>query len=458
MKLLVTDIVNATGAKILQKGSAEAVTGVSIDTRTIKNGDLYLAIKGSHFDGHDFIDQAIEKGSTCVVSEKPVSQKSVTLLQVNDSVKALGDIAADYRKKHKTTIVAVTGSNGKSTTKEMIYSALSSTRKVVKTEGNFNNLIGLPLQVLRLTDQYDVAVFEMGMNAPGEIKRLAEIASPDVGLITNVNPAHLEKLHTVENVAKAKGELFEGMRKDGTIIINAEDPWAVKLGNAYPGNKIRFGMQNDCDVQFGRLMSEGLDKTDMTFYVKGREYAMRLPVPGVHNVMNALSAIAVGVALKIQVTMMITGIEHFTAMKMRMERIQLLNGVQLINDCYNANPSSMFAALRTIGSAKRAGRFIAVLGDMLELGDSAIEKHRELGVNAAKFGVSKLFTVGNHAKDVETGAFSNGLKSVVVEKDVESLKKTILNEVKTGDIVLVKGSRGMKMEQVVEYLKNEIGV
>lgn len=464
MRMLFNEIERVTRASVLSRGREELVTSVCIDSRSIRPGDLFIAIKGPHFDGHDFIDDAVRKGAIGVVMGRgPLhgrQWKDVWALQVNDTVEALGDIAAAWRKKCDIVCIGITGSNGKSTTKEMIAAGLASFRKVIKTDGNFNNLIGLPLQVLRDLDNYEVAVLEMGMNAKGEIRRLTEIASPDIGVITNVNPAHLEKLHTVENVAMAKGELFETMRQDGTVIINSEDPWCMELGRRYGGKRITFGMQNDCDVRFGRMMSEGLERTDLTFYVKGREYSMRLPVPGVHNVMNALAAISVGVALKIAIPIMITGIERFSAMKMRMERIQLPNGVQVVCDCYNANPSSMLAALRTVSVAKRAGRFIAVLGEMLELGESAAEKHRELGENAAGFGVNKLFVIGEHARDVVAGAVSKGMAAcdAVAIPDMDRMKREVLSEIRTGDVVLIKGSRGMKMEEIAEHLKGETGV
>jgi UDP-N-acetylmuramoyl-tripeptide--D-alanyl-D-alanine ligase len=471
MKITIDEIIKACGAVAAQKGELAQITGVSIDTRALKAGDLFIAIKGAHFDGHDFIDEAVKKGACGIVR----SQKSDVgrrtsdirhqasdfwILEVNDTVQALGDVASCWRAKVKCTVIAVTGSNGKSTTKEMIAGALSATRKTIKTEGNFNNLIGLPLQVMRIEPETEIAVLEMGMNAKGEIKSLTEICKPSIGLITNVNPAHLEKLHTVENVALAKGELFEAMASNGTIVINAEDPWAVNLGKKYKGNKISFGMQNSCDVRFGRMVSEGLDKTDLTFYAEGREYSIVLPAPGVHNVMNALAAIATGIAAGATADSMIPGLEKFAKMKMRMERVQLINGVQLVNDSYNANPSSMYAALRTVSGAKRAGRFIAVFGDMLELGESSSEKHSELGRNAASFGVAKLFLTGKYAKDVADGAGKNGLShaNIVVAADIEELKQSIISEIKTGDIVLVKGSRGMRMEQIVEYLKDNVGV
>ena len=460
MKITVQEIAKVANADVIQNGSVAEITSVSIDTRTLKAGDLFIAIKGPHFDGHEFMNEAISKGACGIVqSEKRKAQSGgIWEIAVDDTTHALGDIAACWRKKVFPLCIAVTGSNGKSTTKEMIASSFSATRRVIKTEGNFNNLIGLPLQVLKLEPSHEVAIFEMGMSAEREIKRLTEIAMPDIGLITNINPAHLEKLHTVENVARAKGELFTAMRKDGTAVVNAEDPWAVELGKSYSGKKITYGMQNDCDVRFGRMISENLDKTDLTFYVGGREYAARLPVPGVHNVMNALAAVAVGVAAGVKVITMIPGLESFSAMRMRMEHVQLLNGIQLVNDSYNANPSSMYAALRTVGAAKKAGRFIAVLGEMLGLGEVASEKHRELGTAAAEFGVSRLFVTGEHASDVKEGAASKGLKDASVLGDIEKLKKAVLDEIRTGDVVLIKGSRGMQMERVAEYLKNKVGV
>lgn len=463
MKLDIQEIISAAGAKVVKEGPVREITGVSTDTRTLLPKDLFVAIKGPHFDGHDFINDAIQKGASGVVVSREASfmKREAWTLQVADTIHALGDIAACWRKKIAyTTVIAVTGSNGKSTTKEMIATALSDARKVIKTEGNFNNLIGLPLQIMRILPEHEVAVLEMGMNAPGEIKRLTEIANPDVGIITNVNPAHLERLHTIENVACAKGELFETMRSDGTVVINAEDPWVVKLGNKYSGKKITFGMQNGCDVQFGRMTTEGLKDVSLTFYARGgREYAMCLPWPGWHNAMNALAAIAVGVSQGVAVTVMISQLEHFKpTMKMRMERVQLLNGVQLINDTYNANPASMQAALRTVSAAKRSGRFIAVFGDMLELGEAAELKHKELGEMSSDAGVFKLFVFGEYAGAVSDGAKAKGLSNVQIFDDVNILSKDLKSEIKTGDVVLVKGSRGMKMERVVEYLKNEIGI
>jgi UDP-N-acetylmuramoyl-tripeptide--D-alanyl-D-alanine ligase len=462
MKLTFDEIIKATGADVTQRGASSVVASVSIDTRTIKAGDVFVAIRGPHFDGHEFINDAIEKGACGIVAsgQWPVDSKAATwILRVKDTVQALGDIAHAWRRKTFSKVVAVTGSNGKSTTKEMIAQGLMRTKRVVKTEGNFNNLIGLPLQVMRILPEHEVAVLEMGMNAEGEIRRLAKITDPDIGIITNVNPAHLELLHTVENVAKAKGELFETMKKGSIIVVNMEDPLVVRLAGSFEGKKVGFGMQDGCDVRFGRLISEGLSESHLVFYAGGKEYSMRLPIPGVHNVMNALAALAAGMALSVDPKDMIGGLEAFVPMKMRMERVQLLNGVQVVNDSYNANPSSMQAAFRTVSSVKRAGRFIAVVGDMLELGDAAGREHFELGAVAAVSGASKLFVAGSFAQDVLKGAESKGMKpqDIMTVKDSASLKEAVLKEIRTGDVVLVKGSRGMKMEVIVEYLKNEIG-
>jgi len=377
-----------------------------------------------------------------------------------DPVTALGDIAAFWRQKFKIPCVGITGSNGKTTTKEMIAAALASLGPVLKTSGNFNNLIGLPLTVFEWSAKDKVAILEMGMNAVGEIEKLTKIADPDVGLITNVSPAHLELLHNIENVAKAKGELFENMRDDGVIVVNLEDPWVKKLSKHYCGKKYTFGMQNEADVRFGRLESKGLESTDMTFYIKEKEYQMHLKVAGTHNVMNALAAIAVAQVLGVPAEDAIKGMERFEPLSMRMEKVQLAKGIQLINDSYNANPLSVKEALRIISGAKKAGRFVAVLGDMLELGESAARYHRDIGRTAANYKVDKIFAYGPHAKHVLEGANTGGMNSGRIEtfSDMKELKNAVINFVSTGDIVLVKGSRGMQMERVADFLKDEVGV
>lgn len=465
MSLALNEVCSAMGARVVSRGVDRPLAGVSIDSRTIQAGEWFVAIPGPHFDGHHFIAAALAKGAAGLVVQRPVAdlpkEAGSWVLQVTDTIAALGALAARWRAIYAAIpAVAITGSNGKSTTKEMIASVVGARGPVLKTEGNFNNLIGLPLSLFRWTPTHRTAVLELGMSAAGEIAALTTILQPDVGLITNVTVAHLETLQSIDNVAAAKGELFATMRRDGTIIVNAEDPWVRAAAEAYPGRRITCGMGNQCDVRFGRMESPDLATTHLTLYVQGRECAVTLPVPGTHNVMNAMAATAVGLALEIAVDEIMARLPHFTPMKMRMERVQLENGVQVINDSYNANPESMQMALRTVAAAKRAGRFMAVLGDMLELGPATVDRHRELGERAVRAGVDRLFVMGAQARAVADGARGAGLPEVAlcVAPQIDALQAAVAAEARSGDIVLVKGSRGMQMERVVEFLKQQFGV
>lgn len=460
MNLTLDDVLKATGGTLKSKGPAIEFKGVCIDSRIVRPGEVFVAIKGAHFDGNNFVGDAVEKGAPAVITASPAPVPGgVSMVEVKDTVDALGDLASWWRNRFKAPCVAITGSNGKSTTKEMAAAIASCRGSVLKTEGNYNNLIGLPLTVFRWEKEHDVAVLEMGMNASGEIRRLTKVACPDIGLITNITAAHLEKLHSVEGVAQAKGELFEAMDSRSIAIINDEDPWVKKLGAKFKGRKITFGMQNTSDVKFLHMDSRGLDDTELAFGVGGREYKIKVPLPGTHNVMNALGAIAIGLALGIEVNEMLDRLAGFHPMAMRFERVQLSNGVCLVNDSYNANPQSMRAAFRTVGAARRAGRFIAVLGDMLELGEQSAALHRETGAAAVESGVQVLFVFGSFAPEFSKGAQGKGMKKTEVREyeDIAALEKAVEKEIRAGDVLLVKGSRGMRMERIVEYLKHNVG-
>jgi UDP-N-acetylmuramoyl-tripeptide--D-alanyl-D-alanine ligase len=398
-QMTIDEIKKATGGEIICRGKIDAATGVCIDSRIVSENKLFFAIKGPHFDGHDFVTDAKKKGASTIIIEKKVENlDGVNVVLVKDTVKALGDLASWWRMKFKVPCIAITGSNGKTTTKEMIASIVGQSSQVLKTEGNFNNLIGLPLTLFRWEEKHQVAVIEMGMNALGEIKRLTQICKPNVGIITNVTAAHLEKLGTIEKVAEAKGELFQNMSSNGVIAVNNEDPLVSELSKQYKGKKITFGMKNDSDIRFGYMESQGLDGSSLILFINGEEKRVILPVPGIHNVMNAMAATAVACALGIGSDDIIKGLQEFKPLAMRMERMQLANGVQLINDCYNANPTSMREAFRTVSGFKRAGRFIAMLGDMFELGESATELHLQVGKNAAEYGVDKLLESAPHIR------------------------------------------------------------
>ncbi len=460
MKFTLSDIAKATRGNIAGGDARASFSSISIDTRKIARGELFVAISGAHFDGHEFLGDALAAGAAGAIVRRGSSVPAgMAALEVDDTTQALGDIAAWWRGRFSVPCVAVSGSNGKSTTKEMIAAVAGVLGPVLKTEGNFNNLIGLPLTIFRWDDSHRAAILEMGMNAPGEIRQLAGISRPDVGIITNVTAAHLEKLHTVETVARAKGELFEVMDGRGVAVVNVEDRWVREMAKQHTGQKITFGMQNDCDVRFMHMDTNGLDGISMTFFADGREINARLPVPGAHNVMNALAAVAVGQALGIDPAVAAERLSAFKPMAMRFERVQLASGARVVNDSYNANPESMRAAFRTVGAAKRAGRFVAAIGDMLELGGASADLHRQLGEDAVRMGVEFLFVVGDFADQVAEGAQAAGLPaSRIVEcDDVDELSREVETELKAGDVLLVKGSRGMKMERVVEHLKTEIG-
>lgn len=460
MNFKISDIVKATGGKLACGSASTICVGLNIDSRKAAKGELFVAIKGAHFDGHEFLEEVKKLGVNAALVESGKNYpKDIATVEVPDTQKALGDIAAWWRSKFNIPRVAITGSNGKSTTKEMTAAVVLGLGNVLKTEGNFNNLIGLPLTVFRMDSSCRVAILEMGMNAPGEISRLTQIASPTVGLITNITAAHLEKLHTVEAVACAKGELFDTMDKDAIAVVNGEDRFVREMGFKKK-RRIVFGMQNDADVKFLHMEMTNLDSIGLNLSVMGKEYKVRLPVPGAHNVMNALAAISVGVALGIDTKSALERLENFHPMAMRLERVQLANGVRLVNDSYNANPESMKAALRTVGAAKRSGRFIAVLGDMLELGTQSASLHREVGEAAGQLGVTKLYVVGNFAADLADGAKNGGLdkSSIIICSDVNEIGANLEGEVASGDVILVKGSRGMKMERIVDHLKNQIGM
>ena len=460
MMFCLEDIARATGGTASGEGRA-SLDGISIDTRTMRRGQLFVAIRGAHFDSHDFLDKALAAGASALLVRRGAKVPGgAPHVVVEDTERALGDIAAWWRLRFAMPRVAITGSNGKSTTKEMASAIAGAMGPVLKTEGNFNNLIGLPLTVFRMDSSHRVAILEMGMNAPGEIKRLTEIADPDVGIITNVTAAHLERLHTVDTVAKAKGELFDAMREDAVAVVNGEDRRVRELGRSRRGRTVVFGMQNDFDVRFLHMETTGLESMDLKISVLGRELDVKLPVPGAHNVMNALAAVGIAVALGIDPAEAADRLSRFKPMAMRMERIQLANGARVVNDSYNANPESMKAAFRTVGSAKRAGRFLAALGDMLELGDSSAELHRQVGEAAAQMGVSRLYLVGDFSGDTASGASGGGLpiSDIIICGGIDEMLEKVEAEMGAGDVLLVKGSRGMKMERLVDHLKSSIGM
>ncbi|WAC06491.1 MAG: UDP-N-acetylmuramoyl-tripeptide--D-alanyl-D-alanine ligase [Thermodesulfobacteriota bacterium] len=446
----------------LKRGNPETeYLGISTDSRTIKPGEIFLALKGDTFDGHDFISEVINKGALGVVlqSGRLISQgkKDFIVIEVNDTLYALGECAAHYRRLYGIPLVAVTGSNGKTTTKEMIAAILSTKRRVLKNQGNFNNLIGLPLSLLKLSSAHDVGVFELGMNRRGEIARLVEIAHPTVGVVTNVGPVHLEYLKTIDEVAEAKGELFQNLPSEATAIFNQDDPRIQNLSSRFSGKKITIGMKNPGDVTASNIVPLGADGMRFNLVIREKTLPVFLPMIGAHNVMNALAAAGAVTALGEEPAMIPEGLKNFRNLKLRQQLITLPEGITIINDTYNANPVSMKKALETFSLLQGSSRGIIILGDMLELGSHAAALHRELGREVAKMGVSLLLIMGKFSSDVREGALSGGLPStfIYIGKNHQHLIDFLRGVLKPGDLVLVKGSRGMAMEKVVEGLMRE---
>ena len=462
MILTIEEVLKATGGKLLQGKESAFFQGISTDSRTVAEGELFIALKGSRFDGHHYALEALKKKAGGVLIEEERvgdirwnGHRSKAVIAVKDTLSALGDIAQNWRRKYPTPVVALTGSNGKTTTKEMIANCLETTFPVLKTRGNLNNLIGLPLTLLTLSEKERVVVLEMGMNVPGEVRRLTEIAEPNVGLITNIQKVHLEGMRSLERLKEEKGELFRKMRRDGTIIVNQDDPRVVDLASAYPGQKITFGIEHAAEVMAKEIWLRGEEGTSFTLILEGEAIEIHLRLLGRHFVANALSAVAVACLFGVEIKQAKEALEDFRPFAMRMEIVPLKGGMTLINDAYNANPNSMELALETLVEVKGKGRAIAVLGDMLELGEFATEAHQQLGQKVSELSIDFLLTLGEEAAALVESAIRHKFpleRTKVVESHSEAA--SILREmVRDGDWILVKGSRGMAMEKIVEALK-----
>ncbi len=461
MIITIEEILRATGGKLLQGEEKAFFQGISKDSRTVGEGELFIALKGPRFDGHHFALKALEQRAGGVVIEEDRAgdirwngYRPKAVIAVKDTLRALGDLARDRRRRYRTPVVALTGSNGKTTTKEMIAACLETTFPILKTRENLNNLIGLPFTLLNLTEKERVVILEMGMNVPGEIRRLTEIAEPDVGLITNIQRVHLEGMGSLERVKEEKGELFRRMRRDGTILVNQNDPYVIDLASEFSGQKITFGMEKSADVMAKEIRLRGAVGTSFHLILEGEETEIILPLLGRHFVPDALSAIAVASLFGIEVKKVKEALERFRPFPMRMETIHLEGGKTLINDAYNANPRSMELALETLAEMKGEGRAIAVLGDMLELGDFTEEAHQQIGEKVKELSIDLLLTMGEKAPLVVESAIRQGFepkRTRVVESHSEAI--LILKEViQEGDWILVKGSRRMAMEKIVEGL------
>jgi UDP-N-acetylmuramoyl-tripeptide--D-alanyl-D-alanine ligase len=457
------EILAATGGKITQDSGKKRFGEIVTDSTKIKNGSVFIALKGERHDGHRFVADAVLRGAACVIIHRPLGGKilgGATAVRVGDTLRALGDLAHYRREQIAPKVLAITGSNGKTTTKEMVAAILEEARldgkpargKVLKTEGNFNNLVGLPLTLLRLRNKDRVAVVELGTNRPGEIQRLAEIADPDVGIVTSVAAAHLEGLNSLAGVAREKGALYRNVRPGGAIAVNLDDPWVSKLATRFKGKKITYGEHGQVRAQSRRM--RGTTGMQFVLHAHRQRCSVQLNYLGHHNVVNALGAAALALGTGVRLGAIRRGLQTARPFSMRMQ-IEEWNGIGIINDAYNANPASMKAALQTLVEIDCHGNRIAVLGDMFELGKQSTKEHRQLGKTAAGVNIDALYLLGKLAVEVRKGAVLAGMgtEKIIIGKDHADLASQLRNRLKSGDWLLFKGSRGMRMERVLHELR-----
>ena len=452
----IAEIIEATNGKLTHGDPRTRTTGLTTDTRTLKKGEVFIALTGPNFNGHAFVPRAFALGAAAAIvgPEFDVLPGSGVTIQVKDTLRAYGDLAAYHRSLFDIPIIAITGSNGKSTTKEMTAAILRTRGLVLKTKGNLNNLIGMPRTLLELNARHQAAVLELGMSEPGEIARLTEIAKPTVGVVTNVAPAHLLDLQDLAGVARAKEELYQGLPSGATAVINRDNPMTSAMEKRIEHLKITFGRTSGCDIQAMTEISVSLDGTNCLTLVQKVPVTVEIPHIGPHHVDNAMAAMAASLALGIEPVKMAQGLRNCPLMDSRTSLQDGHRGTILLDDSYNANPGSVKAALATLLAIRGPGRPMAVLGDMLELGSRSEELHLEIGQAAARAHLAFLVTMGPESLAIARGAVEAGMDADLV-KSVETAEEAttaISAALRPGDRILIKGSRGMRLERVTRQL------
>ncbi|MDI6791840.1 MAG: UDP-N-acetylmuramoyl-tripeptide--D-alanyl-D-alanine ligase [bacterium] len=456
----ITDLLKAVQGELIAGSGRAEIKAIGTDTRCMSPGETFIALKGENYDGHRFVKEALARGSQGIIISDPEAASGIQnqmrqdqfLVKVKDTTLALGKIGRFCRNRYDMPVVAITGSNGKTTTKDMLASILGQERRVVKSEANFNNQIGVPLTLFKISKETEGVVLELGTNHPGEIAYLAEMSSPSHGIITNIGEAHLEYFKTKEGVAKAKAELLENLGGEGTAILNGDDHYLARMAKDFQGRLITFGFEEGNWIR-------AVDIREYPGKVEGKligpvEIEISLPLPGRHNIYNALGAAAAGLILGIKPESVKEGLAGASLAKYRMEILEL-GSVIVIGDCYNANPSSMRVAIDTLVGLPRRGRKVLVMGDMLELGGDGEMLHRQIGRYLVAAGCDFLVTVGELAAIAAGEAVAVGMKAKNVlslscnEEATDRLQKIL----KDDDTVLIKGSRKIKMEEILTALK-----
>jgi UDP-N-acetylmuramoyl-tripeptide--D-alanyl-D-alanine ligase len=455
--LTVSDIAEITGGRIIGFPEGE-VFGISTDSRSVTEGELFIPLRGEHFDGHDYITTVAGQGIGAVLAEESWLKShtvpdSLTCIAVNNTLRGLGDIAAACRNRYDIPVVGITGSNGKTTCKEMLATILEQIGPGLRTAGNLNNLIGLPQMIFRLQPEHGWAVLEMGMSEPGEIDRLAEIAAPQIGVVLNAFPAHLESMGNIENVAQAKGELLLRLQPDGCAIVNADDPLIARCPSPAGVRRITFGL-GPAEIRASNIQLHGINGQSFILHIGDLQLPVKVAAFGRHNIYNALAAAAAASALGMTPEIIANGLGLFRPYDKRFN-LERTGDINLIDDSYNANPASMGAALATLADLKGNQTAFVALGDMLELGSNEAELHRMVGVQAAQV-ADRLYLFGSLSSYYAEGAVSAGMpkEAVIQGLSHDEIAADILRDAEDGDFVLLKGSRGMRMDNVADKIRN----
>ena len=459
------DVLKATAGILVSGKQENTFYGISTDSRQVSKGNLFIALKGEKFDGHDFVRKALDQGAASILmqDEEKINQalvdKAIAVIKVADTLTALGDLAHEWRKMFFSPVIGLTGSSGKTTTKEMMAAVIGRKKNILKTEGNLNNLIGLPQTIFRLTGEHELVILEMGTNARGEIKRLTQIAMPDIGLITNVGPAHLAGFGSMDVVRDEKSDLFLNMSPSGIAIINLDDKAVTTAAERWNGRRITFSMSPNADVTVKDIERNGVKGVRFNLVVGGSTQKVEMKIAGLHHVHNAMAAAAAAIAVGIDQKTIAEGLAAFRPFSGRMEMIRLHNGAFLLDDSYNANPASVREALMTLKDLKAHHNGYVFLGDMLELGTEAGEMHRKIGMLIATIGVNALFLQGDFAEVTASGAKEGGLspENIFFLSDEEKGIDYLREHLKKGDWIMVKGSRRMKMEKIAVQICDDFG-
>jgi UDP-N-acetylmuramoyl-tripeptide--D-alanyl-D-alanine ligase len=461
-KMRAEQLESSTGGVLISGSRDTLISGVSIDTRTLHPGDLFFAIRGARNDGHQYIELALSQGALGAVVDRgyevPRSYPAEKiLLRVEDTHNALKDLASDIRRQWRGSLVAITGSMGKTTAKEFAAQVLQTEYSVYRSPGNYNNLFGLPLAIFGLSPDDHIGIFEMGMSAPGEIAEMCHIADPSIGIITNVAPVHLAFFNSIEEIAGAKAELADALPSEGTLIYNLDDPWVRGIADRFSGAKTSFGLSADAAVRAFDIEVTGLQETRFQLSCGGIARRAAIPLAGVHFVMNALPAVALGSHYHLSLEQIVESLRFLHQAPSRGQILRFREGFTVIDDSYNSNPRALMSMLETFCRVPGYKRRILVAGEMLELGNTSKRLHYECGRFAARCGADVIVAVQGAARDLTRGAIDAGLPNSRVHffTEINPAIDFVTRNVQTGDLLLVKGSRSIQMEKVIQALRSD---